>query len=234
MTARNGGRKEPYDDDEMFLPLRSGMRLPGLSLLPLLLMRWERCAAPIRLPYMSDATLQTLLDRRAGFLAFVQRRVADPAFAEDILQAAFVRALERSDGLRKDESAVAWFYSVLRNAVVDHYRRRATENRLMEPWADGLDIAEGSVTDASTRTFICGCIQYVLPTLKLAYAEILREVDLEEASLISFAKKHELTPGNAAVRAHRARAALKRELARVCGACSIHACLDCCCKAPAA
>jgi RNA polymerase sigma factor (sigma-70 family) len=181
---------------------------------------------------MSDATLQTLLDRRAGFLAFVQHRVADPAFAEDILQAAFVRALERSDGLRKDESAVAWFYSVLRNAVIDHYRRRATENRLMEPWADGLDVGEAAAPDASTRTFICGCIEHVLPTLKPAYSEILREVDLDEASLGDFARRHQLTPGNAAVRAHRARAALRRELARVCGACSIHACLDCRCKAP--
>jgi len=77
---------------------------------------------------MSETTLQTLLDRRAGFLAFVQRRVADPALAEDILQAAYMRALERSGGLREDDSAVAWFYSVLRNAVTDFYRRRATEN----------------------------------------------------------------------------------------------------------
>jgi len=182
---------------------------------------------------MSDATLQTLLDRRAGFLAFVHRRVADPALAEDILQTAFVRALERSAGLRKDESAVAWFYSVLRNAVVDHYRRRATENKVIEPWADGLDAGAAAPPDASTRTFVCGCIEHVLPTLKPAYVEVLREVDLEEMSLVLFAKKHELTPGNAAVRAHRARAALRRELARVCGACSIHACLDCCCKVSA-
>jgi RNA polymerase sigma factor (sigma-70 family) len=181
---------------------------------------------------MSDATLQTLLDRRAGFLAFVQRRVADHALAEDILQTAFVRALERSGSLREEDSAVAWFYSVLRNAVTDFYRRRATENRLMEPWIDGLDAGESAALDASTRKFICGCIAYVLPTLKPAYAEILREVDLEEESLSAFAKKHELTAGNAAVRAHRARTALRRELARVCGACSIHACLDCCCKTP--
>lgn len=184
---------------------------------------------------MSDATLQTLLDRRAGFLAFVQRRVADPAFAEDILQTAFVRALERSGSLRENDSAVAWFYSVLRNAVVDHYRRRASEGKALDQWAFDLDVSGANVVqppDASTRTFICGCIAHVLPTLKPAYAEVLREVDLDEAPLADFARRHNLTPGNAAVRAHRARAALRRELARVCGACSIHACLDCCCKTP--
>lgn len=183
---------------------------------------------------MSDVTLQTLLDRRAGFLAFVQRRVADPALAEDILQAAYMRALERTGGLREDDSAVAWFYSVLRNAVVDFYRRRATESKVMDLSASELDIAGVSAQDAATRTFICGCIAHVLPMLNPAYAEILREVDLEEEPLSAFAKRHQLTAGNAAVRAHRARAALRRELVRVCGACSIHACLDCCCKASAA
>jgi RNA polymerase sigma factor (sigma-70 family) len=205
-------------------------------------MRWERSAAPAsfldapHLILMSETTLQTLLDRRAGFLAFVQRRVADPALAEDILQAAYMRALERSGGLREDDSAVAWFYSVLRNAVIDFYRRRATENKAMDGWAAELGFADGDLAapDASARKFICGCIAHVLPTLKPAYAEILREVDLDEESLVAFAKKHELTAGNAAVRAHRARAALRKELARVCGACSLHACLDCCCKAPAA
>jgi RNA polymerase sigma factor (sigma-70 family) len=177
-----------------------------------------------------DPTIQTLLDRRAGFLTFVERRVSDPALAEDILQAAYMRALERSSSLRENDSAVAWFYSVLRNAVIDHYRRRATENKVVDQRATDLEVASVSAPDASTRTFICGCIAHVLPTLKPAYAEILREVDLEEESLVSFAQRHKLTPGNAAVRAHRARAALKRELARVCGACSLHACLDCCCK----
>jgi len=180
---------------------------------------------------MSDLTLQTLLDRRAGFLAFVQRRVADPALAEDILQAAYMRALERPGSLREDDSAVAWFYSVLRNAVIDFYRRRATESKVMDASASDLDIAGVSAPDAATRTFICGCIAHVLPMLKPAYAEIIREVDLEEEPLNVFAKRHKLTAGNAAVRAHRARAALRRELVRVCGACSIHACLDCCCKA---
>lgn len=182
---------------------------------------------------MSDAMLQQLLDRRAAFLSFVERRVGDSALAEDILQAAFVRALEREPKLRAEESAVAWFYTVLRNAVIDFYRRRATEQRVVE--REGFEDAVQNIAapDAGTRTFLCGCIALVLPTLKPAYAEILREVDLEERPLTEFAARHKLTAGNAAVRAHRARAALKRELVRVCGACSIHACLDCCCKKPA-
>jgi len=185
---------------------------------------------------MSNLTLQTLLDRRERFLAFVQSRVHDHALAEDILQVAYIRALQKSGTLREDESAAAWFYSVLRNAVIDHYRHCTSENAAMDRWVSELGRsgpnAEPTTADLPTRTFVCGCIEHVLPTLRPAYAEILREVDLADAPLADFARRHQLTAGNAAVRAHRARAALRRELARTCGACSVHACLDCVCKSP--
>ena len=186
---------------------------------------------------MADATLQSLLDRRAHFLAFVSRRVANRELAEDILQTAYMRALQHSSTLRLDESAVAWFYSVLRNAVVDYYRRDATETTALMQWGSdhgviGPNAMEPATPDPSMRTFVCGCIQAVLPHLRPSYAELLREVDLAEQPLSQFAERHQLTPGNAAVRAHRARAALRTELARFCGACSLHACLDCVCKHP--
>jgi RNA polymerase sigma-70 factor (ECF subfamily) len=187
-----------------------------------------------RAPIMSKLPLQTLLDRHERFLAFVQNRVDDRSLAEDILQVAYMRALEQSGTLRQQESAVAWFYSVLRNAVVDHYRRRTSESAAMDRWVSELGLSgqdgEPSTADLPVHTFVCGCIEQVLPTLRPAYAEILRDVDLAGASLADFAHRHQLTPGNAAVRAHRARTALRRELARTCGACSVHACLDCVCK----
>ncbi len=76
---------------------------------------------------MPDTVVQNLLEKRSRFLAFVQSRVEDRALAEDILQAAYVRALEKSDTLREEDSAAAWFYSVLRNAVTDHFRHTSTE-----------------------------------------------------------------------------------------------------------
>jgi RNA polymerase sigma-70 factor (ECF subfamily) len=181
---------------------------------------------------MSTQSLTTLLERRASFLGFVQRRVGDRALAEDILQAAYVRALEHIGSLREEQLATAWFYSVLRNAVIDHHRRSTTESGALSRLAVELGSEEPSTPDASTQKFVCGCIAHVLPTLRPAYAEVLREVDLDEASLGEYARKHGLSTGNAAVRAHRARAALRKELARFCGACSVHACLDCVCKRP--
>lgn len=179
--------------------------------------------------------LDNLLDRRAAFLSFVQRRVGDRALAEDILQSAYVRALERSTTVRAQESAVAWFYSVLRHAIIDHFRSHASENKALDRWGRELEAgshaAENSMEDAFTKGLACDCISTLLPTLRPAYAEALREIDLAEQPLPDFAARHGITPGNAAVRLHRARTALRRELASVCGLCSLHACLDCTCKA---
>ncbi len=208
------------------------MHLPGLpEPLRLLSMREAEGQTLSATQVMVDANLQTLLDRRAGFLSFVNRRVNDSGLAEDILQAAYMRAVERTSSLPEDQSAVAWFYAVLRNAVIDHYRHRASEHSALDRFA--VEVGDPFVPDPSTQSFICGCIEQVLPALRPAYAEVLREVDLAEAPLADYARRHDLTPGNAAVRSHRARAALKRELAKCCGACSLHACLDCDCKHPA-
>ncbi len=75
--------------------------------------------------------MQALVDNHRQFLAFLERRVESRADAEDILQDAFVRGLEKGGQLRDGESAVAWFYRLLRNAVVDHYRRRGAAGRAL-------------------------------------------------------------------------------------------------------
>ncbi|MEO8090491.1 MAG: sigma factor, partial [Gemmatimonadales bacterium] len=75
--------------------------------------------------------LRVLVANHATFLAFLERRVGSRDAAEDILQEAFVRSLDRVDSIRKADSAVAWFYRVLRNAVADHFRRQETRDRAM-------------------------------------------------------------------------------------------------------
>jgi RNA polymerase sigma factor (sigma-70 family) len=176
---------------------------------------------------MTATAIAGLLDQRRQFLQFVERRVGTRAIAEDIIQAAYIRAMEQAATLRNDESAVAWFYRILRNAVIDHYRHRAAEDRALEQSAK--DLAIEAQFDEPTQQIVCQCINSVLDKLKPAYSEIIREVDLTENTLESFAKKSGITPGNAAVRAHRARQALKKQLILTCRTCAKHGCIDCTC-----
>ena len=72
---------------------------------------------------VSEQALSRLIESRANFLRFLRNRVSSPEIAEDILQNAFVKSIEKGGEIRDAESIVPWFYRVLRNSVVDYYRQ---------------------------------------------------------------------------------------------------------------
>lgn len=179
----------------------------------------------------TESSIPDLLEQRRQFLGFVQKRVLDRELAEDILQTAYMRALQHEGKLREGESAVAWFYRILRNAIIDAHRRRVTEGAALERWAHELEAEQA--TEPQLQNTVCCCVDKVIDRLNPGYASLLREVDLEEKPLSEFAEEQKISNGNAAVRAHRARAALRKELVRTCGTCSEHGCIDCFCRAAA-
>ncbi|HET9598910.1 MAG TPA: RNA polymerase sigma factor [Anaeromyxobacteraceae bacterium] len=169
---------------------------------------------------------RVLLAQHDRFLAFVAGRLGSRAEAEEVLQAAYQRALERGVPATADEGVVAWFYRVLRNALVDAARRRDAERRGVERWVE--ERAES--VDPELEQAVCACIHDVLPALKPEYAQVVREVDLGQRPVAEVAAAQAITANNAAVRLHRGRQALKKQLLRTCGACAAHGCLDCQCK----
>jgi RNA polymerase sigma-70 factor (ECF subfamily) len=178
---------------------------------------------------LSPEAIQRLVDSHRQFLAFLQARVESRVVAEDILQSAFVKGLERGAEVRDEENVVAWFYRVLRNAVIDHYRHRASTERAVEGW--GREFVAHETPEAELSDEICQCVLGLLDTLKPEYRDALRIVDLDDGSLNDLAKEAGITSGNAAVRVHRAREALRKQVTTVCGSCTEHGCLDCRCKA---
>ena len=175
---------------------------------------------------LSPDVVRVLVANKARFLAFLAPRVGGRDTAEEILQAAFVKGIERGAALRDDESAVAWFFRLLRNAVVDHYRHRAVEARVAEGLAkESVEAFETELEDA-----VCACVGELLPTLKAEYRDILRRIELEEAAVDEVARSLGISPNNVSVRLHRARQALKRQLEKTCGTCTEHGCVDCTCK----
>jgi RNA polymerase sigma factor (sigma-70 family) len=164
-------------------------------------------------------------DRLVGVL---KRRTGSAADAEEILQAAYARALERGPPEADDEGLVRWFHRVLRNAWIDHGRSRDAERRALEREAAER---EGEAAEPEElRAAVCACLHDVLPALKPEYADLVRQVDLEERQVSDVARSTGITANNASVRLHRARRALKDHLARACGACAAHGCLDCTCR----
>jgi RNA polymerase sigma factor (sigma-70 family) len=173
--------------------------------------------------------LAALVAHRHEFLAFLHRRLGDRALAEDILQDAFARSVTKLEQLEQEESAVAWFYRVLRNAVTDYQRRSGVALRKL----DELSRELSESAEPETHAAVCECVKGLAATLKPEYAAALQAVEVEGVAVKDFASATGITAGNAAVRVFRAREALKVQVKRCCGSCADDNCRDCTCHAPA-
>lgn len=173
----------------------------------------------------TQQVVATLVANHREFLAFVQRRVGSAATAEDILQDAFVRNMEKFDTVR--ETAVGWFYRVLRNAIVDYHRRSAAAERRHDAFA--RDEQQASDDDDELHRVICKCVSQLADTLKPEYATALRRIEIDGLSVKDYADELGISSNNAGVRVFRAREALRKQVARSCGTCATHGCLDCTC-----
>ena len=175
---------------------------------------------------VSPDVARTLVENHRRFLAFLEKRVGRRDVAEEILQDAFVRGLSGAHGLRDSESAVAWFFRILRNGVTDHFRRQGARARALDAAAHDLS----SVSDEELLGEACACVTTLIDTLKPEYAEAVRRVDLGGTSVQDYAAGAGISANNAGVRLHRARQALYKQVVRSCGTCAVHGCLDCTCK----
>lgn len=174
----------------------------------------------------TDLTGQ-LVENHREFLGFLERRLGDRALAEDILQDAFVRSIEKGGDVRDESSAVAWFYRLLRNAVIDHHRRTGARNRALEAMAREMEDAVAPPPEL--RGAICECIARVASSLKPEYEQAIRRVEVDGVAVQEFADETGITANNAAVRLFRARDALRKQVRASCGTCAEHGCHDCHC-----
>lgn len=186
-------------------------------------------APPTTEPDSTDARRRVatvLVENHRAFLRFLERRLGDRALAEDLLQEAFTRNLDRLSSL-PDEALVPWFYRVLRNAATDRHRRQGAEARALTAFAQ--ELAATTHHDEDLHREICACVGRLATTLKPEYAEVLRAVDVEETPVKVFAAQAGVTASNAGVRLFRAREALRRQVTASCGTCAEHGCVDCSC-----
>ncbi len=176
-----------------------------------------------------EAVTRALVDNHRRFLAFLERRVGSQAVAEELLQAAYVRTLEKGGALRDGESAVAWFYRLLRNALIDHYRKQAAEGRALEREArEATEAGAGSgAEDRPSAPAWASCCPHSSPSTPSCCGRWT----WRSAACPRWPRRPASPPNNAGVRLHRARQALKRQLERSCGTCATHGCLDCSCQA---
>jgi RNA polymerase sigma-70 factor (ECF subfamily) len=174
---------------------------------------------------LTQAQLQQLEANRSRFVRFIASKVGDDAAAEDLLQSALMRAMNSPPEADGEDAVIGWFMAVLKNAITDHYRRKAVSAKTAEENAANTP----EIADAELKGAVCGCVKGVVATLKPEFAEVLGAVELDEQEISAVAERLGITPNNVRVRLHRARTALKQELLNTCKSCASHGCLDCSC-----
>lgn len=175
------------------------------------------------------AVRDAIEQKRLALLAMIRRHGAGKVDPEDVLQRAAQRALERADQLREPARAQAWVARVARNVLFDEMRSRSDV-------PSSVDVQRLAAADKDG--FECWCVLAQLRLLKPAHAQILQRVVLESVPVAQVAKELGLTPNNAMVRLHRARAALRQQVKKHCGMTTAQSCADCgcaergCCPSP--
>lgn len=175
--------------------------------------------------------VEKLVASHREFLAFLERQIGNRAEAEDLLQDAFVRGLKHEQELHDGESARAWFYRMLRNAVIDRHRRSATASGRLQELARALAERTGEAAEAAER-IVCACVLRLMSNLPPEQSTALQRIELDGLQVKDFAREAGLTESNAGVRVFRARKALLAQVKTSCGTCADHGCLDCCCGRP--
>lgn len=169
---------------------------------------------------------QQLLAGRRAFLGYLRRRLGSLEEAEDVLQDFSIKVIRSADSARQNEKINVWMRQILRHALIDHYRRRATRQRAEASFAREMTIVEATDGEPA-EAWPCRCLHTALPRLRPDYAELLRRVDLEEVPRARIAAETGLTMNALNVRLFRARQALRQELEATCTSCRDGRFMDC-------
>ena len=164
---------------------------------------------------------------RAALVRSVATRVDSRADAEDLVQSALLKALERAADLRGQDKLVPWFGRILETSLADHWRRCAAESRMRSRLA--RDLGEPS-QGADLRWLTCRCLEAALATLRPEHADLVRRIELEGTPLRQVARELGIRPNTTAVRLHRGRRALVRAVRQLCRFCRLHWGFDCSCS----
>lgn len=161
--------------------------------------------------------------RRDRWLGVARRRGLSPSEADDAIQRALLRAVERSDHLRETERADAWIARIVQNELTEVLRARRT-NTLN---AAGLD-PDGLASPLADEP-PCHCVLAQLTCLPDPQRTLLQWIAIDGATLGEVADRLGVSANAAGVRYFRARAALRERLEAHCGTSTARSCVDCGC-----
>ena len=138
-------------------------------------------------------------------MAYVMRRARSQADVPDVVAEVFLVAWRRLDDIPTDGAFLPWMYGVARRSLANHYRTRTRKDALEQRVA----------REPRTVPADHDAVHEALDALREDDREILRLAAWEDLDHDEIAAALRITPAAVAVRLHRARRRLARELGRV-------------------
>jgi RNA polymerase sigma-70 factor (ECF subfamily) len=153
-----------------------------------------------------------LVERFRGPVAgYAAGLVHDRDLAEDVAQEAFLLAHRNLRHLREPSSFRAWLYRVVEHAAYSVRRRRSC--RVLPPLSGEECLPVPPPGDEAAAHPAARALEAALDAIPPGYARALRLRYIEGLACPEVAESLGITTGNAKVRLHRARAALRRAAA---------------------
>ena len=156
-------------------------------------------------------------------------RVSDRETARDLVQETFLSALQNLALFRGESSEKTWLYSILKNKIIDHYRKTAGRDNLFVSREDGEPILDfyfdeegewketthpnpwerNTADDLSSKEFH-DILQKCLSKLTAQCRAVFVFKYLEELEFEEICKELSITTSNYWVRMHRAKLQLRQ------------------------
>jgi len=140
-----------------------------------------------------DREIASTVQRERGrLLAFIRRRIADAAEAEDVLQDALYELVLAYRMMQPVEQAGAWLTRVARNRIIDRFRSKSRERLTGPPATEGaehdeafedlLPAADGGAESAVMRELLLEEIEAALEELPHEQREVFVAHELDGLS----------------------------------------------------
>jgi RNA polymerase sigma-70 factor (ECF subfamily) len=155
------------------------------------------------------------LDGLYGYAMVLSRNSAE---AEDLVQETCLRALRGMNGLRSNDSAKSWLFTILRNIWLNQLRQRRTVPELIELDADGSGASEPADSRQDPHADYLSevdreQVRAAIQQLPVEFREIIVLREYEELSYQEIAALLQCPPGTVMSRLARARSKLRELLA---------------------
>ena len=142
------------------------------------------------------------------------RLTSDSTASEDLVQETFMRVLRSAHTFRGGSGFRAWFFRIVRNVCVDHWRIHERRSRAVEGWRVRRGDDESTVGPlpgggAPERPLVAR-LERALSELSSDQREVLVMSRYHDMSYAEIAEVTDSTAGAVKVRAHRAMKALRK------------------------